>query len=434
VAGLQLFRMSLAQSGQAFIIGFVATDGALSGIKVLDLTWVLSGPYASMILCDLGAEVIKVERPPFGDVARTSGPHINGESSYFFSINRGKESILLDFKRPEGRELFKRLVEKVDVVMENFTPGIMDALGLGYEALSAVNPRLIYAATSGFGQTGPDRTRPALDIVVQGMGGVMSITGEPGGQPVRPGLSLGDIAAGLYTAIGILAALHERERSGKGQMVDISMLDCQIAILENAFARYFATGEPPRALGTRHPVATPFQAFPTKDGYVVLALAFGQENAWELFCGLIGHSELMYDERFSTPGLRTKHHSILEPILNEAMVKRTTAEWLADFEAMGFPCGPLNTIPEAANHPQVKARDMLVEMESDRGNRLRIANSPLRLSRTPGRARGGPPTVGRDTRAVLRGLLGLSDTEVDALYESGAAVEGKDLPPELTSN
>src|SRR5436190_2811150 len=209
--------------------------GPLADIKVLDLTWVLSGPYAAMTLCDLGAEVIKVERPPFGDVARTTGPFIGDdsrESSYFFSINRGKKSTVLDLKQPEGKDLFLRLVDKVDVVMENFTPGSMDRLGLGYGALSARNPRIIYAATSGFGQTGPDRDKPALDVVVQGMGGVMSITGEEGGPPIRPGLSLGDISAGLFTAIGILAALHERERGGRGQMVDISMLDCQIAILE----------------------------------------------------------------------------------------------------------------------------------------------------------------------------------------------------------
>ncbi len=238
--------------------------GPLADVKILDLTWVLSGPYAAMTLCDLGAEVIKVERPPYGDVARTTGPFLNGEGTYFFSINRGKKSTVLDLRKQEGKDLFLRMVEKVDVVMENFTPGTMDRLGVGYETLSARNPRLIYAATSGFGQTGPDRDRPALDVVVQGMGGVMSITGEEGsGRPVRPGLSLGDITAGLYTAIGILAALHERERSGKGQFIDISMLDCQIAILENAFTRYFALGEAPKALGTRHPVTTPFQAFPT---------------------------------------------------------------------------------------------------------------------------------------------------------------------------
>ena len=246
--------------------------GPLEGITILDLTWVLSGPYASMVLCDLGAEVIKVERPPWGDIARTTGPHINGESCYFFSVNRGKKSTAIDLSKDEGKELFLRLVEQVDVVMENFTPGTMDGLGLGYGVLSGRNPRLIYAATSGFGQTGPDRRRPALDIVVQGMGGVMSITGHPGGPPARPGLSLGDIAAGLFTAIGVLAALREREQSGQGQLVDVSMLDCQIAILENAFVRYFATGQVPGPIGTRHPLATPFQAFPTKDGWIVLEI------------------------------------------------------------------------------------------------------------------------------------------------------------------
>jgi len=211
--------------------------GPLSDVRILDLTWVLSGPFASMVLCDLGADVVKVERPPWGDVARTTGPHVDGESAYFFSINRGKRSIAIDLQSAEGRELFLRAVDCADVVMENFTPGTMDRLGLGWDVLHERNPRLVYAATSGFGQTGPDRLRPALDIVVQGMGGVMSITGEPGGRPVRPGLSLGDIAAGLFTAVGILAALHERERSGEGQMVDVSMLDCQIAVLEKEFVK-----------------------------------------------------------------------------------------------------------------------------------------------------------------------------------------------------
>jgi CoA:oxalate CoA-transferase len=409
--------------------------GPLADVKVLDLTWVLSGPYASMVLCDLGAEVIKVERPPYGDVARTTGPHLNGESSYFFSVNRGKKSTLLDLKRPEGRDLFLRLVEKVDVVMENFTPGTMDGLGLGYQALSTRNPRLIYAATSGFGQTGPDRMKPALDIVVQGMGGVMSITGEEGsGRPVRPGLSLGDIAAGLFTAIGILAALHERERSGRGQLVDISMLDCQIAILENAFARYSATGVPPKAIGTRHPLSTPFQAFPTRDGHIVIALGFGTENIWGLFCALIERPELIDDPRFATPALRTKNHATLEPILNEALRQRTTAEWLSEFEPLGMPCGPLHTIPQAAAYPQVAAREMLVDVASERGNRLRIANSPIKLSRTPAGIRGGPPAVGRHTREVLASLLGLSEAAVEAEFGRGAAVDGEDLPPELTQS
>jgi CoA:oxalate CoA-transferase len=229
--------------------------GPLEGTTILDLTWVLSGPYAAMVLCDLGAEVIKVERPPHGDVARTTLPVKNGESGYFFSINRGKKSMSIDLTKDEGKELFLRLVEQADVVMENFTPGTMDRLGLGYGALRARNPRIVYSATSGFGQTGPDRLRPALDIVVQGMGGVMSITGYPGGPPARPGLSLGDIAAGLFTAIGILSALRERDRSGEGQLVDISMLDCQVAVLENAFMRYFLTGQVPRSRPSRRRTA-----------------------------------------------------------------------------------------------------------------------------------------------------------------------------------
>ena len=391
--------------------------GPLEGITVLDLTWVLSGPYGAMVLCDLGAEVIKVERPPHGDLARTTGPHINGVSGYFMSINRGKKSISIDLAKKEGKELFLKLVEQADVVVENFTPGAMDGLGLGYEALRERNPRIIYAATSGFGQTGPDRLRPALDVVVQGMGGVMSITGHPGGPPTRPGLSLGDIAGGLFTAIGVLAALQERERSGEGQLVDVSMLDCQVAILENAFMRYFATGNVPGPIGTRHPLATPFQAFPTKDGYLVLALWGGAENQWEMLCALLGTPELIYDERFETNAARTENHAELEPIMFEAMKKRTTAEWLSEFDAIGIPCGPLNTIAEAAEHPQVRAREMLVEVDHPVAGKLRLADTPIKLSRTPGGIKGPAPAIGEHTDEVLRDLLSASDAEIARLRE-----------------
>jgi CoA:oxalate CoA-transferase len=385
-------------------------SGPLEGVRILDLTWVLAGPFASMVLCDLGADVIKVERPP------------NGESCYFLSVNRGKRSIAIDLKNEAGRDLFLRLVERVDVVMENFTPGTMEALGLSYDVLCQRNPRLIYAATSGFGQTGPDRLRPALDIIAQGMGGIMSITGEPGGPPVRPGTSLGDIAAGLFTAIGVLAALHERGRSGRGQMIDVAMLDCQIAILENAFARYFATGEVPGPIGTRHPVATPFQAFPTRDGYIVLALSWGVENQWELFCASIGRADLIDDPRFDTGPLRTEHHAELEPILIEAMKKKTTAEWVQEFDAIGLPCGPLNNIAQAAALPQVEAREMLVEVEHPRIGRFPLPNTPAKLSRTPGGVRGPSPDLGQHTDEVLRELLGLSDAEIGRLRDEGAIV------------
>jgi CoA:oxalate CoA-transferase len=389
--------------------------GPLQGITILDLTWVLSGPYASMVLCDLGADVIKLERPPLGDVARTTLPIVNGESGYFFSINRGKKSISVDLTKDEGKELFLRLIEKVDVVMENFTPGAMEALGLGYETLRQRNPGLIYAATSGFGQTGPDRLRPALDIVVQGMGGVMSITGHPGGPPARPGLSLGDIAGGLFTAIGVLAALREREVSGEGQMVDVSMLDCQIAIQENAFMRYFVTGDVPQPLGTRHPAATPFQAFPTKDGYVVLAVSWGVENQWELFCALIERPELINDTRFDTPHARTANHAELEPLLNDALMQRTTADWITEFDAIGLPCGPLNNIPQAAALPQVQAREMLVEVEHPVIGKVPLANTPVKLSRTPGGIKGPSPALGAHTDLILRAHLGLSDSEIEQL-------------------
>jgi CoA:oxalate CoA-transferase len=397
-------------------------SGPLQGITILDLTWVLSGPYASMVLCDLGAEVIKLERPPRGDVARTTLPVKNGESGYFFSINRGKKSIAVDLTKTEGKELFLRLVDQVDVVMENFTPGTMDGLGLGYAALRARNPRLVYAATSGFGQTGPDRLRPALDVVVQGMGGVMSITGHPGGPPARPGLSLGDIAAGLFTAIGILAALRERDRSGEGQLVDVSMLDCQIAILENAYMRYFLTGEVPGPLGTRHPAATPFQAFPTKDGWIVLAVSWGVENQWELFCALIGRPELINDERFDTPHARTANHAELEPLLNEALSQRTTQEWVGEFDAIGLPCGPLNNIAQAAALPQVRAREMLVEVDHPQIGRLPLANTPVKLSRTPGGITGPSPALGQHTDEVLGRLLGLAHGEIQRLRAAQVVV------------
>ncbi|HZQ36372.1 MAG TPA: CaiB/BaiF CoA-transferase family protein [Dehalococcoidia bacterium] len=421
------------------------SHGPLAGLTVLDLTWVLSGPFAAMTLSDLGADVVKVERPPYGDIARTTGPHLrsphppapspwNGEgvaavdleeSAYFFSINRGKRSVAIDLRGEQGKAAFRALVCGADVVLENFTPGTMDRLGLGYEALRAINPRLVYCAISGFGQTGPDRDLPALDVIVQGMGGLMSITGEPGRPPVRVGTSIGNVAAGLYATIGILAALRERDRSGEGQFVDIAMLDCQLAIQENAFSRYFASGktEIPGPLGTRHPSATPFQAFPTKDGYIVVALAFGAENQWQLLCGILGVVELLDDERFETSGKRTANHAALEPILNAAFAQRSTAEWLAELRAAGIPCGPVNNIAEVAASPQVAAREMLQTVTHPKGMSLTIVNTPVKLSRTPGGIKGPPPSVGQDTRTVLRELGGLDEDRIEALLAAGVVLE-----------
>lgn len=389
--------------------------GPLAGLRVLDLSWVLAGPYCTMTLCDLGAEVVKCERPPFGDVARTTGPLIDGESGYFFSVNRGKKSIAIDLKQDEGKSLFKRLVREFDILVENFRPGTLDDLGVGYDVLSQEHPGLIYVAISGFGQTGPMREQPALDVVVQGAGGIMSVTGEPGGPPIKPGVSLGDITGGLYGAIGTLAAVYERERSGKGQLVDISMLDCQVAILENAFLRYFLTGEPPEPLGTRHSWAVPFQAFPTADGYFVLALAWGVPNQWALLCSEIERVDLIDDPRFATSTARAAHHAELEPLLNEAFRRRTSADWVARLERFGIPCGPLNSIPEVTRMPQLEAREMFVPVEHRKLGTLPLVNSPIKLSRTPAGIRGSSPDMGEHSRSVLHERLGLSDAEIDAL-------------------
>lgn len=394
--------------------------GPLKGIRILDLSWVLSGPFATMVLSDLGAEVIKVERPQAGDLARGNGPFIDGESSYFLSLNRGKKSITIDLQTPKGKQVFLELVKKVDVVVENFVPGTMERLGLDYRVLKKQNPGIIYAAISGFGQTGPYAQKRALDIIIQAMGGMMSITGEPDGPPLRPGASLGDIAAGLFTSIGILSAIFEREKNGKGQMLDISMLDCQLAILENAFTRYFATGEVPRRIGTRHPVFTPFQAFETKDGYIVVAMVGGMRNQWQLFCAVIDRLDLMDDERYQTGESRTQHYDELEPILSEVMKTKTTEQWIKELSEVGIPCGPINTIDQVASHPQVLARDMVVEVPHPRLGKVKIINTPIKLSRTRARIERTSPDLGQDTRQVLTELLNMNAGEIEDLRKSGA--------------
>ena len=385
--------------------------GPLEGIRVLDLTRVLAGPYATMVLCDLGAEVIKVERPDGGDMARGTGPFIDGESSYFLSLNRGKKSVILDLKDEQGKSLFLELVKKCDVLVENFVPGVMDRLGVGYEVVKEHNPRIIYASVSGFGQTGPYTKRPALDIIVQGMGGMISITGEPGGPPIRPGASLGDIAAGLFTAVGILAALHERERSGQGQMLDVAMLDCQLALLENAFARYFATGQVPGPIGTRHPVTTPFQVYETSDGQITVAFVGGAKDQWPLFCALLDRVDLIDDERFQNSWSRTQHYDELNPMIVEGMKKKTSGQWLKELEEARIPCGPVNDIIQVAQDPQVRARDMITEVPHPKGGSVKVVNSPIKLSRTPALVKGPAPGHGAHTRAVLEELLGL-DSDV----------------------
>ena len=391
---------------------------ALEGIRVLDFTHALSGPYGTMILADLGAEVIKVEPRTLGDKSRGTGPLVNGISTYFFSINRGKKSITVDLKKPEGREIIYSLVKSVDIVTENFLPGTMDRLGIGYERLREINPRLIYASVSGFGQTGPYANKPALDIIVQAMGGLMSITGEPEGPPLRTGVSIGDIAAGMYMSIAILAALHERNRSHQGQMIDISMLDCQLALLENAFIRHLNTGEIPGRIGSRHPVVTPFGAFRTKDSWLVLAMS-GAPGRWELLCATIGRTDLMDDERFQTNISRNKHVQELEAIFAHELLKKTTAEWMKELEAIGVPCAPIKSIDQVAMDPQVVSRSMITEVSVDDASSMRIIDSPIKMSRTPAGVRERAPNVGEHTHATLAELLGLSEEQLAELGEKG---------------
>ena len=391
--------------------------GPLKGIRVLDLTRILAGPYATMILRDLGAEVIKIEQPGVGDEARDFGPFKSDFSLYFMSVNRGKKSITLNLKSQRGKELFLELVKGSDILVENFRPGTMEKLSLGYESLQEHHPSLLYAACSGFGQTGPYAMRGAYDMIIQGMGGIISITGEPDRPPVRVGTSIGDITSALFTAIGILSALRHRDETGEGQLIDVGMLDCQVAILENAMVRYFSTGDIPRPLGRRHPAITPFEIFESADGYVVIAI--GNNELWRKFCEHVGQPELIDDEQFDTNALRTENHESLFPILAEIMRRRTTDAWVEALETIGVPCGPVNTVDKVANDPQVLARDMIAEVEHDTTGTVQIPGIPIKLSETPGQIDAPAPNLGEHTSEVLTGLLGLGAEEVNQLKQDG---------------
>ena len=378
----------------------MAMPGPLSDLTVIDLSRVLAGPYATMVLADLGARVIKVERPDGGDDARAYGPFIKGHSAYFASINRGKQSIALDLKSPQDRVIFEALLEKADVLIDNYRPGVMARLGYGWEGLAARYPRLIHAATSGFGQTGPDSQKAAYDMVVQAMGGIMSVTGHPGGPPTRVGTSVGDITAGLFTVIGIMAALHDRDRTGKGQFVDVAMLDGQIAILENAIARYAATGQSPGPLGARHPSITPFAAYSCADAPIVIAAGNDQ-----LFAALQQALGLADDPRFASNEARTTHAEELAAVLEDVLLTQPVAHWLPKLEAAGVPCGPLNTIGQALANPQVKARNMVVHTALPDGTPLIAAGNPIKLSAHADPATRAPaPDLDADRAAILKEL------------------------------
>lgn len=387
--------------------------GPLEGVKVLSFARHLAGPFSTMLLCDLGAEIIKIEERGEGDAARRNGPFIAGISSYFLSVNRGQKSITLDLKKEAAKKIVFEFVKQVDIVVENFRPGVMGKLGFGYEVLSQHNPKIIYASISGFGQKGPYALKPAYDMIAQSMGGTVSITGEPGRPPVRVGYSIGDIGAGLFAAIAILAALHERSISGRGQAIDVAMLDSQVALCENACARFFATGQVPQTLGTRHPLMTPFQIFATQDGYIVLITV--SEKEWKKFCKVVGREDLLGDERFQSHKDRITHYSAFEPIMSELMRTRTTAEWLALLDSEGIMCGPVNNIEQVVNDPNTLAREMIVGVTHPRAGQLKVVGTPMKFSRTQCRVEKACPDVGEHTEEILSRILKKSAQEIEEL-------------------
>jgi len=390
----------------------------LDGVKVLDFTNVLAGPYCTMMLANMGADVYKVERPA-GDDSRAFGPYINEESIYFLSINRGKKSIICDTKTEEGKKVFLDLAEKVDILVENLKPGAMERMGLGYEDLKKINPKLIYLAISGFGHSGPYSSRPAYDMIVQAMGGIMSITGEPGGKPVRVGSSIGDIAAGMFGAFGAVNALYARTETGEGQKVDVAMLDSQLAILENAIVRYSGTGQIPQPLGLRHPSITPFEAYQTLDSYIIVAC--GNNNIFRRFCDTVGMKELANDSKYSTNQSRNLHMIELSELIQKKMITRTTSEWMGILLKDDIPCGPINSIDKLFKDEQIRARNMLVDVEQPGIGKIAVAGNPVKMSTVQGEdeiPKLPAPGIGENTKEVLQNLLGYSEEDAEAYVKT----------------
>lgn len=400
------------------------STGALTGLKVLDLSRVLAGPWASQILGDLGADVVKVERPGAGDDTRAWGPPWVGapdgtdaprQAAYFQCTNRNKRSVAIDLATPEGQAQVRALAEQADVVLENFKVGGLKGYGLDYDCLAAVNPRLVYCSITGFGQTGPYAPRAGYDFLIQGMGGLMSLTGradgEDGAGPQKVGVALVDIMTGLYATIAVLAALRHRDATGEGQHIDLALLDVQVATLANQAANYLTSGVAPRRLGNAHPNIVPYQDFPTADGDMILAI--GNDGQFARFCAIAGHPEWAADERFATNPARVAHRGVLIPLLRQATVMKTTAEWIAALEAQAVPCGPINRLDQVFADPQVQARGMRVEMPHPLFGPVPLVGSPIRLSASPVQYRHAPPTVGEHTAEVLRDWLGCSSDTAD---------------------
>ena len=397
----------------------------LDGILVLDLTRVLSGPYCTMLLGDMGARVIKIEQPGKGDDTRAwgppflypsghtppaGGPEGAGESAYFLSINRNKESVTLDFKHAGGRAILERLVEKADVLVENFRPGTLTRLGLDYESLGSRFPRLVYCSISGFGQTGPRSKQPGYDAVIQGEGGLMSITGAADGPPYRLGVAIADIASGMFAAYGVALALFARERTGRGQQVDLAMLDAVAALLSYQAGNFFASGRVPARLGNRHPSIVPYEVFAASDGDFVLAV--GNDEQWKTFCAV---AELACVERFGTNRQRVTGYDELRPIVAAALGTRPRRYWIERLSAAGVPCGSVRNLQEVFDDPQLAAREMVTRLEHAVAGPLQLLGVPVKLSDTPGGVRTAPPTLGQHTDAVLRNDLGLPAAEIDRL-------------------
>ncbi len=393
----------------------------LDHITVLDLSRVLSGPYCTMTLADMGARVIKVEQPGTGDDTRGFGPpFLEGESTYFLSINRNKESLTLNLKHEGAREILWRLVEQADVLVENFRPGVLERLGFTYEACCARNPGLIYCSISGFGHTGiPAFSRkPGYDLVIQGLGGLQALTGDQNGSPFKFGTSIADLISGMLATQGILLAIIARSRNGRGQKVDISMLDGQISLLTYQAGIYFATGRVPSRMGNRHPSITPYETFPVADGH--LNLAVGNDTLWRVFCNAAETTELALDPRFATNRSRVHHREALNDTLAPLLRRRTVADWVARFDAAGIPCGPVLSLDQVLNHPQVLAREMIVSQQHPVAGEIRVTGVPVKLSETPGAVISPPPTLGQHTRSLLSELLKLSEAEMAQLEVEGA--------------
>ena len=389
----------------------------LDGLRVVDLTRVLAGPFATMMLADMGADVIKVENPKGGDDSRAFAPFKNGISAYYMGLNRSKRSVTLNLKTERGKEMLKDMVRQADVLVENFKPGTMEKLGLGYDVLRSINPRLIYAASSGFGQYGPYSPLPAYDLIVQGMSGFMSITGFDEEHPVKAGSSIADIFAGVFTVIGILSALHSREKTGWGQMVDVAMLDCMVAILENAIASYDCTGLSPKPIGNAHRSIAPFATFYTSDGMVNVSV--GNNELWKRFCDTVGLETLAGDERFSENSERIANLKELSELVQAKMSGRTTAEWVDLLRGVNVPCGPINNVEQVLNDAHVLARDMVVKMRHPQAGELTVPGVPIKFSETPASIACPAPALGEHNDEVYKKMLGLSQAEIASLREEG---------------